>query len=180
MTITELMEEQAKHLVTEQQVREEILQLPPLGFLGIDVGIRRRTSWALVSKAGELIAVGDVAVDAKMKESRYGQLAIDLYKDLPWDDVEVVGVERPYFNKHNPHSVRTLALATGVIHALSALFGKELLVLDGKQVKTALTGDYLATTQKMRLEAELKYGREFHADQASAIGIALAVWERRR
>jgi len=172
--------ETAEGLMTREQVREEFLQLPPPGFLGIDVGVRRRTSWALVSRTGELVAVGDVPVDAKMKEGRYGQLAIDLYHDLPWDSVEVVGVERPFFNRHNPHSVRTLALATGVLHCLCALYGKELLVLDGKQVKTALTGDYLANSQKMRLEAELKYGREFHADQASAIGIALAVWERRR
>lgn len=178
----QLLEEAATHVVTQQQVREEeYLQLPAVGFLGIDVGIRRRTSWALVSKFGELVSVGDVPVDPEMKNDRYAQLAVDLYHDLPWDFAEVVGVEWPWQGP-NRYTAQAMAMATGVVAAVVGLFGKELIFIDPSQAKKALTGDHLAPAREMCQEAEARWPEQnpISADQASAIGIALAVWERRR
>lgn len=165
----------------DEQVREFILDLPVNCFLGIDVGIKKRTSWALVSRAGELVSLGDVPVDPEMKHQRYPQLAVDMYHDLPWDAVEVVGVEWPWVGP-NRYTAQALAMATGVVVAVVGLFGKELMFIDPSQAKKALTGDCLASSMAMQNEAELRWPDKnpIHGDQASAIGIALAVWEKRR
>ena len=148
-------------------------------FLGIDVGIRQRTSWALIDRAGEVVSLGDVAVDPEMGNDRYAELAKDLYGEVPWDDAEVVGVEWPWLGP-NKYSAQTIAMATGVVVAVAALYGKEVVFVEAKRAKKALTGDHLASSKRMQLQVMQRYGRDVHGDQASAIGVGLAVWERRR
>jgi len=157
------------------------------GFLGIDVGIRQRTSWALIDRAGEVVSLGDVAVDPEMGNDRYAQLAVDLYRDLPWDSAEVIGVEWPWTGP-NKYAAQTIAMGTGAVIAVAALFGKEVMFLDsGRQAKKALTGDALASSHMMQKEAQARWPQfkegknpSINPDRASAIGIGLAVWERRR
>lgn len=189
--LVELMEEQKRLREEEPSLYGRPITGEAIGalrgFLGIDVGIKKRTSWALVDKAGEVLQLGDVPVDPEMRNDRYAQLAVDLYRDLPWDGVEVVGVEWPWVGP-NRYSAQAIGMATGVVLAVGALFGKEVMLIDPSQAKKALTGDHLAPAHKMRLEAEtrwpeFKVGEKkptIHGDRASAIGIALAVWERRR
>lgn len=159
---------------------------PPLGganrqslLIGVDPGLRR-TGYAVVGPGGQdvrLIEAGVVRIETRLTlEKRLVQLETGLEELIEATRPGSLACEELYAHYRHPRTAILMAHARGVILALAARRGLDVVSVPATQVKKLLTGSGRASKVQMQraVMAALRLERvpEPH-DVADAIAIAL-------